>query len=264
MTSAAMNGVGRNVENGSTDLPTAHDHGVLPWSHGSKVSADLRRARLLEVRDRFQGLVLDLGCGARPYQPLLGRNSRRWVGLDMPTPYSGPSSADAFGSALQIPFQSDRFDVVLCTEVLEHVTLPQALFDEAFRVIRPGGLLVLTVPQTCHLHEEPHDYWRFTKHGLRFCAERSGFQVAELEPMGGAVATVGQMIVWHLNWIRRFPLGSIASRAINSALAWTVLALDRQLTARYGGGGNATTLEWILVARKLAEPGAPSGAPRSA
>lgn len=222
----------------------------LPWSWGSKISEQLICDGLRSVRHLFVGTLLDLGCGMKPYQEAFGRDVDQWIGLDFSSTPSGRSAADVFGSALELPFGTARFDTVLSTEVLEHVSRPEALLMEAHRVLKPGGHLVLTAPQTNPLHEEPHDYYRYTCHGLRYLTEQTGLRVVETRPLGGAIATVGQMIVWHLNWVRMAPgFGSIMSKGVNAGLAWMVLSLDR-FSRMYGGGAMKDTLNWLLVATK--------------
>jgi len=223
----------------------------VPWSWGSKISEQLACDGLETVKGFFVGSLLDLGCGKKPYEGSLGGQVSRWIGLDFEITVSGRSAADVFGSALDLPFGPATFDTVLSTQVLEHVPRPQDLVREAWRVLKPGGHFVLTAPQTNFLHEEPHDYFRYTCYGLRALSEEAGFRVLQLRPLGGAIATVGQMIVWHLSWVRRIPgIGTTLSKVVNTILAWSVLHLDR-LSVAYGGGALKDTLNWLLIAQKL-------------
>jgi SAM-dependent methyltransferase len=223
----------------------------LPWSWGSKISEQLIWDGLNSCKHLFAGRLLDIGCGMKPYQKVFGRKVERWIGIDFASTRSGDSEATVFGSALELPFGATTFDTILSTQVLEHVSRPEVLLGEACRVLKPGGHLMLTAPQTNPLHEEPEDYFRYTCHGLRCLAERAGLHVVEIRPLGGAIATVGQMFVWHLNWVRRIPvIGPTASTCVNAGLAWMVLELDR-LSPIYGGGAMKDTLNWLLVARKL-------------
>jgi SAM-dependent methyltransferase len=223
---------------------------TLPWSWGSKITEQLLWDGLQSVRHLFLGTVLDLGCGTKPYRKMIDGGVSRWVGLDLPITPSGRSAANVFGSGLDLPFGTATFDTVLSTQVLEHVARPAALILEAQRVLKPGGHLVLTAPQTNPLHEEPNDYFRYTCYGLRALTEQAGLCVVEVRPLGGAIATVAQMIVWHMNWPRRIPVvGSIIANWMNAYCAWTALKLDR-LSVIYGGGAMKDTLNWLLIARK--------------
>ena len=68
--------------------------------------------------------------------------------------------------ATRLALGDDRFDIVFCTQVIEHVPDPAALVAETHRVLRPGGWLVLTGPFWWPHHEEPHDFHRFTRYGF--------------------------------------------------------------------------------------------------
>lgn len=221
-----------------------------PWTWGSKISRQLLLDGLRLTKVHFRGVVLDIGCGSKPYQGELGGSVSQWLGVDFADTPSGHSAADVFADALELPFATGVVDTVLSTQTLEHVREPSRFLQEAQRVLRNGGYLVLSAPQTNHLHEEPHDFFRFTSHGLRLLAEGAGLEVLETRALGGAIATVGQMLVWHMNWMRRIPVvGAALFPALNAALAWAVLTLDR-VSHMYGGGAMKDTINWLLIARK--------------
>jgi SAM-dependent methyltransferase len=91
---------------------------------------------------------------------------RRWLGDGYVT--FGEHGEDVRGDLLALPFPDDVFDGVLLTEVLEHCTDPRAAVDEVRRVLKPGGLLLVTSPYIWPEHGiegEYRDYWRFTRHG---------------------------------------------------------------------------------------------------
>jgi SAM-dependent methyltransferase len=89
----------------------------------------------------------------------------------------------------QVP--TSAYDTILCCEVLEHLERPEAALRELHRVLRPTGRLILSVPFLSRLHEEPHDYFRFTEYGLRELFRRSGFEIMELTPTGGLFSFIG-------------------------------------------------------------------------
>lgn len=68
--------------------------------------------------------------------------------------------------------ESDRFDSIICTQVLEHVPNPFDAVDELYRILRPGGRLLVTVPFLNNYHMEPDDYWRFTEYALTFLLKK--------------------------------------------------------------------------------------------
>jgi SAM-dependent methyltransferase len=122
-------------------------------------------------------VVVDVGCGDSPYRSMLS-GFAHYIGLDAPGRPDSGSHPDVLADALALPLRAGSVDAVVCTEVVEHITEPGTLLTEAHRVLKPGGSLLLSAPFTWHLHDEPHDYWRFTEYGLRLVCERAGFRVA--------------------------------------------------------------------------------------
>lgn len=138
--------------------------------------------------------VLDAGAGEGPYRRLFGH--ARYVALD---DRRGESRWDygglhVVGDLARMPVKDAAFDAVLCTETLEHLTDPQTFLGEAARVLRPGGRLFLTAPFQFREHQEPHDYFRYTRHGLALLLERAGFVDASVEPEGGYFRFLGDKI----------------------------------------------------------------------
>ena len=136
--------------------------------------------RLLKKHARhLNGWVLDAGCGHMPYALLVP--CARYVGMEI----SLKAKPAVVGSVMQLPFAAESFDNALCQEVLEHVPHPASAAKELFRVVKPGGHVFFTVPQMWYNHYEPHDYQRFTNHGLRHVLEQAGFEVVAMERTGG-------------------------------------------------------------------------------
>jgi SAM-dependent methyltransferase len=136
-----------------------------------------------------RGKVIDVGCGAQPYRALLPAGTS-YVGLDI------DDAATRFGYAVPdtVHFDGGRWpeatrdaDVVLCTEVLEHVLDPRAMLAEAHGALRPGGRLLLTVPFAARWHFVPHDYWRFTPSSLKHLLEGAGFRDVVVWARGNAL-----------------------------------------------------------------------------
>lgn len=112
--------------------------------------------------------------------------------------------ADVVGSADNIPLPDQSFDSVVCTQVFEHLEFPEKSAHEIHRVLKTGGHLLVTVPQMNELHEEPYDFFRYTKFGLRSLFENAGFRVIEMDQRGGFFSTLTQMNIRYL--IDRFCL----------------------------------------------------------
>lgn len=169
-------------------------------------------------------VAVDVGCGQSPYRALVSQFSR-YVGLDAPGHPDSGERPDVFGDAGELPIRSASADLVLCTEVLEHVTDPVRVLFEAHRVLRPGGSMILSTPFTWHVHDEPHDYWRFTEFGLRVLCERAGFRVATVR---GTTRYSGALLQSRAYWIHlvtgRFPK---PLRWLVTPIAWSLQAAAR-------------------------------------
>jgi SAM-dependent methyltransferase len=100
---------------------------------------------------------------------------------------------DVVGSADNIPFADNTFDSVLCTQVFEHLKDPFKSAKEIYRVLKIDGKLLMTVPQTNELHEEPHDFFRYTKYGLKSLFKDAGFEIVEFDQRGGYYSNLSQI-----------------------------------------------------------------------
>lgn len=137
--------------------------------------------------------VLDAGAGEAPYRPLFahcGYVTQDWPG----TVHEGARGADVVADLHDLPITDGSVDAVLCTEVLEHVAEPDRVLAELARILRPGGSVLITVPFVGGLHEEPHDHYRYTSHGLRGLLGRAGFTDIEVEPLTGYWATLSHVL----------------------------------------------------------------------
>ncbi len=103
-------------------------------------------------------IVLDIGSGGSSYDRFFP--NRLTVDID-PT-----RKPEVIADAHHLPFENNSFEIILCTEVLEHVKRPQEVIDEFYRVLIPGGRVILTTRFVYPIHDAPNDFWRFTKYGL--------------------------------------------------------------------------------------------------
>jgi SAM-dependent methyltransferase len=104
-----------------------------------------------------------------------------WMGIDA-QPGAG---VDLVADVEALPASwGGRFTGVLCSEVIEHVRRPWRALPEIRRVMRPGGLLILTTVTTFHVHGFPDDYFRFTESGLRSLLVDAGFSGIETAAAG--------------------------------------------------------------------------------
>ena len=164
------------------------------------------RALAEAVAAHARGRLIDIGCGVKPYRAMVAPYVSEHVGVDHVDTQHDASNVDLFGTAYGIPAEDASFDTGLCTAVLEHLEEPEAALRECFRVLRPGGIAIYTVPFIWHLHEEPRDFFRYSKYGLRYLFEKVGFEVVELRALSGFWVTFGQLFVYNLYRFNRGPL----------------------------------------------------------
>lgn len=186
-------------------------------------TALVRRAilgALREVLPAFHGTVLDVGCGYSPYRSLvLAPPSRadRYIGLELVGSKYGVHDLTWDGRHIDLPDES--VDCALATEVLEHCEDPSPVLGETVRLLRPGGLVFLTVPFLWPLHETPNDEYRFTPFALDRALRTAGYTEIALKALGGWDASLAQLIGL---WVRRRPM-SPRRRQMLSRLALPVV-----------------------------------------
>jgi SAM-dependent methyltransferase len=151
----------------------------------------------------FSGLLIDIGCGEKPYAEITKPYVKSHVGVDHKGTLHDKSKIDRFGTAYEIPAKDGEFDCALCTAVLEHLEEPDKAISEANRVLKKGGYAIYTVPLFWHLHEEPRDFYRYTKYGLKYLFEKNGFEIVELKPLSGFCVTFGQELIYYIWRFRR-------------------------------------------------------------
>jgi SAM-dependent methyltransferase len=216
------------------------------------LSRSLERA----VRERLAGrsnlLVYDVGAGSKPYQPLFAPFLRRYVGLDQ---LRGPDT-DLEGVAEALPLRSGSADVVLATQVLEHVDDPVLAVSELFRVLQPGGVAFVSCPGFFCYHPGATDdscrvdYWRWTHTGLKKLFEQAGFQVDFVESCGANMAAIAGLLTSRLLALQLRPrrLLPILFLVINSLTEWGRRGDQREIPTEEGWGNIA--INYLLVAHK--------------
>jgi SAM-dependent methyltransferase len=187
---------------------------------------DLQYSALIQqlkaIAPRTHGKLLDVGCGEKPYEPIFRPYVAEYVGVEYEDTFGATQTSarltkpDFFYDGKTLPFESRTFDTVISIQVLEHTPRPQTVLDEMARVAKKDALVVVSVPFSFRLHEEPHDYFRFTPHGLRAMFDSAGIDVDGI-------------------WSER-DLWGVIGHKLNSYLAFRVARIDAlaQSIGKYG------------------------------
>ncbi len=193
------------------------------------------------------GKMVDIGCGEKPYQEMAFRYVDEHIGVDHEDSLHDNSNVNLKGTAYKIPVDNESFDSALCTDVLEHIEEPTLAIAETFRVLKPGGYAIYTVPLFWHLHEQPRDFYRYTKYGLKYLFKKNNFEVVEIEALSGFCVTFAQEFVYFLYAFRR--------RSILNPLWWIIPVIGHLVQGiayllNTIDRSKGFTVEYIVVVKK--------------
>lgn len=173
-----------------------------------------------------QGLTLDAGSGRGGWAGVIARNGIR-ESVDIAP--RGDEAVTWVADLQNMPLvPAERYDGVVCHQVLEHVPRPADALAEIYRVLKPGGMAVISVPHLSRQHELPHDYARFTPGGLRYLTEEAGFEIVELSHYGGLACFIHhQLATVACAALGAVPIiGVPLFRALNAPVSHAVRAFD--------------------------------------
>jgi SAM-dependent methyltransferase len=169
--------------------------------------------RQVDLRVRAGSPVLDVGCGEQPFRGRIEARGGTYLGCDISQ--TAGKSVGVICTVTRLPFADRSFDVVLCSEVLEHVEDPDGAFGEMLRVLKEDGHLIVTTPFLYPLHEEPNDFVRLTPHKLVSMARENGVETVEAVRAGNGAEVLAT--AWDNLWNRERESG-VLRRAISALL----------------------------------------------
>lgn len=170
----------------------------------------------------YKGALYDLGSGESPYRDYFLAHAVSYFAVD----WSGSLHKTRLDLVADLnkplSIEAGVADTIVSLSVLEHLSDPQVMVNETFRILKPGGHLVLQVPWQWWLHEIPHDYFRYTPYGLRHALGKAGYMDVKVEAQAGFFS----MIVLKINYFsRRLVRGPAVLRKIMTTLLlpfWTI------------------------------------------
>ena len=199
------------------------------------------------IRLHAKGKLLDLGCGKVPLYATYKKFVKDNVCVDWGSTLHKNEHLDfELDLTEQLPFINGEFDTIILSDVLEHIPVPEKLWAEMTRILSANGKIILNVPFYYWLHEQPHDYYRYTEFALRRFVEISGLRLIQLEPIGGAPEIMAD--IFAKNILRLPKLG----RALALFVQWFTLKF---IHTKYGKKVSDKTsrsfpLGYFLIAEK--------------
>jgi len=185
--------------------------------------------------------MLDVGCGRQPFRGFIEGLGFAYQSCDV---NQSPENTVDYVFAIDAPMPREvidaaPFELLFCTEVLEHVADWDAAFGHMASLLSEGGVLIITAPHFYQLHEVPYDFWRPTLHAIEFFARRHGFSMVHTEAAGDGWDVLGTLLAnITLSPNSRSLLDRVAARvarAIQYALFCSLVNRSIQKRIRMGG-----------------------------
>lgn len=167
---------------------------ILGWGYLNLISI-LRGAKIFARMTSEQNMkeILDMGCGIKPYESLF--TNTNLIGFDI----EKNDQVDVVGVNWDLPFDDNRFDAIICTQVFEHTAEIEKTVKEIKRVTKKNGLVYVSAPLAYPEHGAPFDYYRFTQYGLLHIFK--GFEFIKIMPQGGYINTMLRLTNTLLNYL---------------------------------------------------------------
>ncbi len=186
--------------------------------------------------------VLDAGAGERKHAGYFARQRYTAVDLAVGDAAWDYGKLDAIADLTALPFREGTFQGCINIVTLEHVREPGCALREMERTLVPGGALLLIVPHEWEVHQSPHDYFRYTRHGVAYLLDQAGFADYKIDPVGGYFRLCSRRLLNGLQFFRGpwFFVAALFLVPPALILPWFD-ALDRERNF---------TLGYVCVARK--------------
>lgn len=177
---------------------------------------------LLNLIKKVNFSVLDLGCGYKPFKFILGKNVK-YIGADLSEKYAEPDVICDLNKN-KLPFKDNVFDVVILSEVLEHLYNPFSVLAEAIRYVKPNGFIFISSPWAFPEHGEPYDFYRYSLFFYKYIAKLYDLEVVYFRKSN----TILSMGFMNLNFfVRHLPIPSIFKKSFFFLINILSLILDK-------------------------------------
>ncbi|PCI21361.1 hypothetical protein COB64_00560 [Candidatus Wolfebacteria bacterium] len=170
-------------------------------------------------------VVLDLGAGRLFYKNFLKNYTDNYFSLDFKKTHK---DLDYIGTTSRTNLENERFDIVFSSQVFEHIPDPLESFHEINRILKKGGIAIISVPFLMYIHNEPYDYFRYTRYSLKKFSDENNFEILVLKEVGGFfgfLGSVGAIFSMGLFW--NIPILKWVVYGLNFIIQYILLFLDR-------------------------------------
>lgn len=198
----------------------------------------------------MHGRLLDVGCGKKPYKRLFS-NVSEYIGIDIENPGHDHSNEDidVFYDGKVFPFTDNSFDSVLTNQVFEHVFNPAEFITEIYRVLKPGGQLLLTVPFMWDEHEQPYDFGRYSSFGIKHVLTNNNFEVLTYYKSCTGISAVFQLFI--LNLYKKFYSRYRIANVIFTMMLISPFTILGKCLSLFSKKNSDMFLDNVVLARKL-------------
>jgi SAM-dependent methyltransferase len=211
----------------ATDWPGATHRDPPRSSPTWSIRAPLARWMRLEGAQAAGKRVLDVGCGVKPYYPWFA-DAAAYVGVDV---QENPH-ADLHGAVEALPVDDASFDVVIATQLLEHVDDPSAAVRELHRVAAPGGRVLASTHGVMVYHPNPVDYWRWTHTGLaRLFDGAAEWAHVTVQPCAGTTACLGFLLAEYVHLLAKRGRAEAVARPLIAGINTAAATVDARVAA---------------------------------
>jgi ubiquinone/menaquinone biosynthesis C-methylase UbiE len=199
-----------------------------------------------------QSFILDLGGKKKKKRGRFNiedyEHHVEYVNLDKST------DPDYCADVISVPVNSGRYDAVICAETLEHIYDVNKVLSEAFRLLKPGGIFLVTVPFNMQIHPDPKDYARYTDSYLLESLQKDGFVQIHIEKQGYILCVMSDMVT---GYVQRYKTDSLSSRVfyrmihmIAVGLRHVALAVESKSHLKYSTYVTSYTTGYGIIAEK--------------
>lgn len=143
--------------------------------------------------------ILDFGAGSSPYAHLFKTPTYVRVDFEGKGHSHDKEEKAIYYDGKHIPFKDENFDLILSTEVFEHIFNLDEVLDELYRVSKKDGLMIITCPMIIAEHEMPNHFANYTSSGIKHLLKKHGFEIIAYKKIGTSIQAQMQMFMSYLD-----------------------------------------------------------------